>query len=104
MPVMPAPCALFELGQTVATPAALDLLAEHGVDPASLITRHVTGDWGDLDEEDRQANIEAIISGARLMSVYIVAPEAVRVYIITEAKDEIGGHRESTTILLPEEY
>lgn len=102
MPDMPAPRALFPLGQIVGTPGALDLLASHGVDPSTLITRHLLGDWGDLDSEDQQANIDAVVSGARLMSAYIIGP-AVRVWVITEAEDD-EGQREATTILLPEDY
>jgi hypothetical protein len=34
---------------TVATPGALDDLAAAGVSAASLLTRHMRGDWGELD-------------------------------------------------------
>lgn len=36
---------LFALGQVVATPAALNTIAELGLSPLALIHRHVTGDW-----------------------------------------------------------
>ena len=45
--------ARFSLGRLVATPGALQALAEAGDSPASLLQRHVVGDWGELDEEDR---------------------------------------------------
>ena len=65
----------------------------------SLIQRHVTGDWGDVCAEDADANEQALLTGARLLSSYRSSPvEAVKVWIITEAD------RSSTTILLPEEY
>ena len=43
----------FSLGQIVATPGALFAIAGAGQQPAAFLTRHVTGDWGKLDEEDR---------------------------------------------------
>ncbi|MGB5737248.1 MAG: hypothetical protein WBM40_22700 [Thiohalocapsa sp.] len=52
--------------------------------------------FGDLCEEDRAANTEALRSGARLLGVYEVA--GLRLWIVTEAD------RSATTIMLPEEY
>lgn len=37
----------FSLGRIVATPAALDALAEAGQQPLEFIQRHARGDWGD---------------------------------------------------------
>ena len=39
-------------GQIVATPGALQALQEAGQSADEFLTRHVTGDWGDLDVED----------------------------------------------------
>jgi hypothetical protein len=88
--------ALFDLGRTVATPGALELLASARVDPSALLQRHSCGDWGELPREDRRANDRALKHGFRLQSVYPVG--LVKVWIITEAD------RSSTTILRPEEY
>ena len=38
---------------TVATPAAIETMQRWGIDAFTLLARHVTGDWGDLDEEDK---------------------------------------------------
>ena len=46
----------FSLGRIVATPGALHALHEAGQSAGEFLSRHVTGDWGDLDEEDRQVN------------------------------------------------
>ncbi len=59
--------------------------------------RHMAGDWGDLVEEDRMANDEAMCFGGRILSAY-VDHHQLKFWIITEAD------RSSTTILLPEEY
>ena len=96
------PKPLFDLGQTVATPAALAALDEAGVSPASLLVRHVSGDWGDLDDEDKRANDVALKDGSRVLSAYIL-PTDEKVWTITEAQDE-DGRRSATTLLLPDEY
>ena len=92
-----APGPLFPLGQVLATPHALAVLEDHGVLPASLLERHGRGDWGELCEEDAQANRDALRGGLRLLSSYRLA-DGVKVWLITEAD------RSSTTLLLPEDY
>lgn len=68
------------------------------------LSRHSTGDWGDLDEHDTQANAMALEEGTRVMSVYNDVeyieghPTKDRIYIITE------HDRSATTILFPREY
>jgi hypothetical protein len=47
---------LFDLGQLVATPRALAALKKSGLSPLDFLSRHVTGDWGELCEEDRNEN------------------------------------------------
>jgi len=90
------------LGQIVATPGALAALAAADTSPATLLRRHASGDWGDLDPHDRAANAQALRNGSRLLSAYHIA-EGVNIWIITEAADE-HGYRPATTLLLPEEY
>ncbi|HEY7328078.1 MAG TPA: hypothetical protein VH592_10580 [Gemmataceae bacterium] len=86
----------FKLGALVATPGALEVLEKAGVPLWSLVSRHVSGNFGEVDEHDRQANEEAIASGDRVLSAYTVAGE--RVWVITEAD------RSSTCVLLASEY
>ncbi len=83
----------FPVGRTVATPGALAL----GIDLVPYMRRHHCGDWGDLCEEDKQANEEALEHGLRIVSHYKLGGGR-RIYIITEAD------RSSTCVLLPEEY
>lgn len=90
-----SPEAKFPLGQLCATPGALEAISPREVQQAIL--RHQRGDWGDLDQEDREANELALQDGSRLFSVYHT-PEKVRFYVITE------WDRSVTTVLLPEEY
>ena len=88
---------LFELGKVVATPGALELLERHSMTPMQLLHRHCTGDFGNLCEEDKEANNEAIWNGTRILSSYQIS-ESDRLWVITEAD------RSSTCLLLPEEY
>ena len=84
------------LGRVVATPGALKVLGKSGGHPFDYLTRHATGDWGDLCAYDRRQNEIALREGYRVLSSYPVGWECV--WIITEAD------RSVTTILLPEEY
>ncbi len=90
---------LFPLGQVVATPGALEALEEAGVAVGTLLARHAVGDWGELDPEDKGLNEQALVSGARIFSVYRLSAE-VTVWVITNGDDE-EGHRDATTVLLP---
>ena len=92
----------FKPGRVVATPGALQLITAAGQSPLQFVNRHVCGDWGALSPQDRSLNDEALQDGARIISAYAVAG-GQRIWIITDAADE-EGRRESTTILLPEEY
>jgi hypothetical protein len=92
----------FNCGTVLSTPGALEAFEKSGESPLSLLQRHLSGDWGDLDDEDRQANELALVDGSRLLSAYHLK-DGTKVWAITEAENE-GGHREATTFLLPEEY
>lgn len=85
-----------QLGQVVATPGALNLLQRANLNPFQMLSRHRSGDWGEVQTEDALANEAAAIHGNRVISSYAVAGE--RLWIITEAD------RFATTLLLPEEY
>lgn len=94
--------AKFSLGQIVATPAALEALAESGQDAGFFIRKHAACDFGIVSEEDRQLNLAALQDGSRILSAYKTL-RAKTIWIITEATGD-NGHRAATTILLPEEY
>ncbi len=86
---------LFELGQVVATPGALEVLAPE--EPIALLLRHQSGDWGEVDAHDRRENELSVREGFRILSSYMAA-SGEKVWLITEAD------RSSTCILLPNEY
>ena len=74
--------ALFSPGQVVATEGAAKI-------PQMVLTvaliRHLSGDWGDLSEDDKRLNDEAVRDGTKF-------------WVITESD------RSATTFLLPDEY
>jgi hypothetical protein len=92
----------FSLGRTVATPGALDALEQSDESPALFLRRHASGDWGDLGDEDKTLNDQAVSDGSRILSSYLTK-NGEKLWIITEAADE-EGQRVATTILLPSEY
>lgn len=88
--------ARFSLGQIVATPGALDVLAEAHASVLVLVARHQSGDWGDVPPEDAKENELSVKQGFRILSSYRVGDE--RLWVITEAD------RSVTTVLKPDEY
>ena len=88
---------LFNLGRVVATPGALAALEESGQKAWEFLARHLAGDWGVVDAEDKQANDDAVKNGERLLSAY-KTKAGEKIWIITEAD------RSSTVVLLPDEY
>ena len=85
----------FSLGRVVITANAARTLAQEDV--LIAIRRHARGDWGELDEHDRQENQAALKEGTRLLSAYRDR-NGVKFWIITE------WDRSVTTVLLPEDY
>ena len=87
---------LFALGQVVATKNAVEFMTQKCITPIDLLHRHQRGDWGDLNEPDREANEQALIEDLRILSSYNFDKE--KIWVITEAD------RTLTTILLPSDY
>jgi hypothetical protein len=85
----------FPLGNVFVTNGAWESL--DFVTVLDSLNRHHRGDWGNVPDEDAEANCESLVYGGRLFSVY-GEEKGKRFWIITEAD------RQSTTILLPEEY
>ena len=71
---------LFDLGRIVATPGALAL----GVDFSPYIGMHQRGYWGDVCQDDWQANDQSVKEGSRILSAYEIKED--KIWIITEDK------------------
>lgn len=95
--------AKFDPGQICITPGAFAVLAQPRPREQSwqmLLARHVSGDWGDVDEADRRVNEIAITDGNMILSSYRLDTETT-IWIISDPADDAG--RRVTTVLLPEE-
>src|ERR1700674_2564926 len=87
----------FALGQTYITPGAEEALQIAGQTAIEFLRRHMSGDWGDISEEDLTENELSLRQGFRLLSAYRTGI-GQRLWIITEAD------RSATTLMLPSEY
>ena len=94
----------------VATAGVADWAAESDHRTAWLahcLARHVAGDWGDLDVDDRRANDHAVRTrDGRLLSRYDVptwigADSDTALWIIT---DDLADPDTVTTLLWPRDY
>ena len=88
-------CKQFDIGQTMITLNALANLTQEDI--LGALYRHIEGDWGDLCSEDWHANETALVEQLRLLSAYR-SQSGTAFWVITEAD------RNTTTVLLPEEY
>lgn len=87
----------FSLGRTVATPGALEAIAAAAQTPDEFLRRHVTGDWGDMSDDDKRENEFSVDKRLRIFSAYHTN-QGEKIWVITEAD------RSATTLLLPSEY
>jgi hypothetical protein len=105
----------------IQTPGTIAVSAEVHADAAfsvsfglaarACLVRHLHGDDGDLDDEDKLANEEARVSDTgRVLSAYTLAPHEQarpttapqpKLWIIT---DGLGSPEAVTTVLYPHEY
>lgn len=75
---------LFPVGALIFS-AGVDRLMRAGrLDPLPYFQRHASGDWGDITDEQWQANNAALQSGDRLESFYVIHRE-LSIRIVTEA-------------------
>jgi hypothetical protein len=88
---------MIPLGWIVSTPGAVDAFEKAGETPDAYLRRHASGDWGELDEHDKEMNRLALDQPDRIFSCYRLK-DRTKFYVITEFD------RSSTTILLPSEY
>lgn len=89
----------FKLGKLVMTRGVHSKIKEDvdfAIGVLDAFERYQRCDWGDLCEDDKAQNENALIDGERIFAVYNIGKE--KVYIITE------HDRSVTTILFPEEY
>lgn len=95
---------LFHLGKFVFTEGGdriLDL-EDPDEDLRDLLKRHVSGDWGEVSQEQKDLNNKAVQDGSRIFSSYTLST-GKKIIILTEAANDLG-HREVTRILASDEF
>lgn len=85
----------FPIGALIFSQGVDQLIREGRLDPIPYFQRHTRGDWGEIDDDQWQANNAALTSGERLVSLYLVHRE-LRICIVTEA-DRCATHILLTT-------
>ena len=88
---------MFELGKISITEGAQHSLRETDQTAEEFLRRHKSGDWGDISDETRLKNQEALEEGGRLESVFHTS-NGDKLLVVTEAD------RALTSIILPEEF
>ena len=90
---------MFKTGKIYMTKGINDTIADNeqfSKEVVQALQKYKSHNWGDLCEEDKQLNDEAIINGDRIVAAYKTSQG--KIYIITE------HDRSATTILFAEEY
>ncbi len=85
----------FRLGQVACTRGVVDSIPIPEI--LAALSRHESGDWGEVCAEDARENEYSLKHGFRLLSVYRTQV-GTKFWIITEAD------RSQTTVLFPDEY
>ena len=68
-------------GRIVATPGALAAPEASGEQPFENLARHISGDWGEVDEHDRQENDVSLTHGFQLLSAYTLH-SGVKIWVL----------------------
>jgi hypothetical protein len=87
---------MFSLGQIGITEGAVEALERTNILATSIVQRHVMGDWGDVNDQDKRTNELALEMGGRILSSYKL-PDHTEIWVTTEPD------RSATTVLLPGE-
>lgn len=93
----------FSMGKLVVTRAVNDAIADHeqfAKFVLASLARYRAGDWGEMDEQDKASNDQAVNSGEdRVFAAYVYpGRDDWKIWIITEWDGS------ATTILFPSDY
>ena len=96
----------FELGEIVVTSEVARFMNENwkfSKFVLGCLKKYISCEWGDMDEDDREANDNAVDEDERILACYPIPDDIPidwedRIYIITE------WDRSYTTILFSSEY
>jgi hypothetical protein len=82
------------LGQVLASSHTINVIPHKEM--FQSLARHLKGDWGELNCEEKQKNEYALLHGGQLLSTYY-SHKGVKFHLLTNADRYI------TTVLLPNE-
>lgn len=74
---------LFEPGQIEITSRARVIAERYDIDTSQLVERHVSGSWDEIHPNDAAANLRAIKTGERIVSVWGQG-SPYKLYLLTE--------------------
>lgn len=95
------PLQLFSIGIVTGTRAALERLEIAGQNPAELVHRHATGEFGDVDWDSVGANFETIRRRVgTILSIYGLLDGEV-IWVATSLQENGEAH---TCVMLPHEW
>lgn len=95
----------FNMGQVVVTRSINDLMAaeeKFAVEVTVALQRYAVKDWGNLDEEDKQTNEEALNYPDDLYVMGAYDTSKGKIWIITNRISEKAGEN-ATTVCFPDE-
>ena len=87
---------LFEGGQVLASPLSMRLIEAAGADLRDMLSRHLQGDWGAVNELESFLNDLALSHGELLRSIYQL-PDGGEIWVTTTKE------RDQTFFELPDE-
>ncbi|VVB64668.1 Uncharacterised protein [uncultured archaeon] len=90
---------LFYLGEIAVSPKADQ--EEVNENLINILSRHVSGDWGEVDDKVKERNNKAIKDGSIILSSYTLS-SGRKIFVRTEAADSLGN-RSLTNVLTSEE-
>ena len=95
----------FNMGQVVVTKSINDLMTaeqKFAVEVTVALQRYAVKDWGNLDEEDKKANEEALKYPDDLYVMGAYDTSKGKIWIITNRISEMAGDN-ATTVCFPDE-
>jgi hypothetical protein len=68
------------LGHVLATSAVIEHLTRNRLPYLRLVLRHMSGDWGEVESDDRELNQQSVLDGDSILSIYTIAGTEVCVF------------------------
>lgn len=100
----------FEVGEIRLSKGVTQLASDQKIYPQFFLYRHFRRDWGDVGEDGKRANDEAVENGSKILSIYdmpVGEEEKLTICVVTEAEvpaqSFVKAHRSHTLVMTQEE-